>query len=272
MSQNNCCVVGCSNTYKNSPGTRFYPFPGRPYEYERRERWIAAVRRKREDGSPWVPTKNSRICSKHFAGGVKSNDPRNPAYIPTIFPAAYRLSNSSTADNCQRLLCEDSPRTNVLACLASSSLESPEATKTVATQMDMCTWASEANATSVFLCAIKGRDAETLEVLPNDAFSDTYVGLSTESSATANQSSIAQRCESKDRPTHCSTPCVTATTSLKSREALSSSHATNQQTDNTYRSLKQQLQLALRRKRARRLARRAPRGASTHTDIEGGKD
>ncbi|XP_077533838.1 uncharacterized protein LOC144145879 isoform X2 [Haemaphysalis longicornis] len=240
MSQNNCCVVGCSNTYKNSPGTRFYPFPGRPYEYERRERWIAAVRRKREDGSPWVPTKNSRICSKHFAGGVKSNDPRNPAYIPTIFPAAYGLSNSSTADNCQRLLCEDSPRTNVLACLASSSMESPEATKAA--------------------------------VLPNDAFSDTYVGLSTESSATANQSSIAQRCESKDRPTHCSTPCVTATTSLKSREALSSSHATNQQTDNTHRSLKQQLQLALRRKRARRLARRAPRGASTHTDIEGGKD
>lgn len=35
---------------------------------------------------PWYPTKNTRICSSHFLGGKKSNDPRKEAYNPTVFP------------------------------------------------------------------------------------------------------------------------------------------------------------------------------------------
>ena len=30
------------------------------------------------------------ICSAHFIGNQKSNDPLNPSYAPTIFPAVYR--------------------------------------------------------------------------------------------------------------------------------------------------------------------------------------
>lgn len=103
MSRNNCCVVGCSNTHKNSPGTHFYKFPALLHERERRRRWIAAVRRIREDGSPWEPTKNSRICSQHFLNGKRSNDPRNPAYVPTIFPSMYGRTKPGTSKSCERL-------------------------------------------------------------------------------------------------------------------------------------------------------------------------
>ncbi|XP_077508110.1 uncharacterized protein LOC144119336 [Amblyomma americanum] len=103
MSNNNCCVVGCSNTYKNTPETRFYSFPARPYERERRQQWIAAVRRQRKDGSLWEPTKHSRICSNHFVNGEKSNDPRSPAYLPTLFPSEYRLTKTPSAYRYERL-------------------------------------------------------------------------------------------------------------------------------------------------------------------------
>jgi hypothetical protein len=33
----------------------------------------------------WEPTEHSWICSSHFVGGVKSDDPSSPAYIPTLF-------------------------------------------------------------------------------------------------------------------------------------------------------------------------------------------
>ncbi|XP_050038155.1 uncharacterized protein [Dermacentor andersoni] len=95
-SRNNCCVVGCSNTYENSSETTFYSFPGRPHERERREQWIAAVRRRNADGSPWRPTKHSHVCSDHFVNGRKSNHPRNPAYLPTIFPSVYRSTKKVT--------------------------------------------------------------------------------------------------------------------------------------------------------------------------------
>ncbi|KAG0421034.1 hypothetical protein HPB47_003066 [Ixodes persulcatus] len=39
-SHNNCCVVGCINTYENAPDTRFYSFPSKPYEVERRAAWV----------------------------------------------------------------------------------------------------------------------------------------------------------------------------------------------------------------------------------------
>ncbi|KAL1446257.1 hypothetical protein MTO96_044638, partial [Rhipicephalus appendiculatus] len=60
-------------------------------------------RTKREDGSPWEPTKNSRICSQHFINGEKSNDPRSPAYVPTIFPSVYGRTKHGTSKRYQRL-------------------------------------------------------------------------------------------------------------------------------------------------------------------------
>ncbi|KAL1457355.1 hypothetical protein MTO96_043499 [Rhipicephalus appendiculatus] len=39
-----CCVKGCHN-HEGQPGIKFYRFPGRSYEINRRKKWIAAVRR-----------------------------------------------------------------------------------------------------------------------------------------------------------------------------------------------------------------------------------
>ena len=41
------------------------------------------------EGIPWVPKCCDRICSKHFVGNKKSDDPRSPSYNPTIFPKIY---------------------------------------------------------------------------------------------------------------------------------------------------------------------------------------
>ncbi|XP_037515634.1 uncharacterized protein LOC119392748 [Rhipicephalus sanguineus] len=89
-----CCVYGCHNSYRNTAGKlpkiKFYGFPWRPYETERRERWIRAVRRASPDGGLWQPVKNqTRICSAHFVGNERSSVAQHPAYIPTIFPECY---------------------------------------------------------------------------------------------------------------------------------------------------------------------------------------
>lgn len=81
-----CCVPGCPSSEKKNPELVFYVFPGRGWEVERREKWIAAVRRALIDDVPWVPSTSTRICSLHFVGGIKSNDPRKDSYNPTIFP------------------------------------------------------------------------------------------------------------------------------------------------------------------------------------------
>ncbi|XP_075551433.1 uncharacterized protein LOC142584951 isoform X1 [Dermacentor variabilis] len=89
-----CCVYGCHNSYRNTAGKlpriKFYGFPWKSYEKERRERWILAVRRARPEGGLWQPVKNrTRICSAHFVGNERSSIDRHPAYVPTIFPACY---------------------------------------------------------------------------------------------------------------------------------------------------------------------------------------
>ncbi|KAG0421443.1 hypothetical protein HPB47_002669, partial [Ixodes persulcatus] len=52
-----CCVYDCHNSYINTagklPAVKFYRFPGKPYEADRRRKWIAAVRRATtEDAGP----------------------------------------------------------------------------------------------------------------------------------------------------------------------------------------------------------------------------
>ena len=75
-----CSAVGCANRFKSGSGVKFYRFPSEASEKERRQRWICAVSRKN-----WRPGKHSWICSEHFVGGSKSDDPLSPAYIPSIF-------------------------------------------------------------------------------------------------------------------------------------------------------------------------------------------
>ncbi|XP_019857093.1 PREDICTED: THAP domain-containing protein 4-like [Amphimedon queenslandica] len=72
-----CCAVYCSNRFSKGSGLHFYRFPADP---DRRNLWVAAVNRKN-----WQPTQYSWICSSHFIGGAKSDDPTSPSYSPSIF-------------------------------------------------------------------------------------------------------------------------------------------------------------------------------------------
>lgn len=171
MSKNNCCVVGCSNTYKNSSATRFYSFPARPHERERRKQWIAAVRRESADGTPWQPTKHSKICSRHFVNGEKSNDPRSPAYLPTLFPKVYMSTKVPSAHRYERLWSREQHEEPVSSCVSPIPGDQEwggamEEHTSVGTQTDPCTWFSPVDMPSIFLCYLKEGQAETQAVLP----------------------------------------------------------------------------------------------------------
>ncbi|XP_077526432.1 uncharacterized protein LOC144138162 isoform X2 [Haemaphysalis longicornis] len=96
-----CCVVGCPNTQANTKGreppVKFYRFPGKWYEKERRQAWTTAVRRVNPDGSAWKPTAATRICSVHFAGNRRSDVSTHASYYPTIFPSAYKKKPADEA-------------------------------------------------------------------------------------------------------------------------------------------------------------------------------
>lgn len=106
-SNNNCCVVGCKNTYSTAPGISFYSFPNEKYYAERRQKWIRAVNRVNPDGTTWIPKASSRVCSAHFAGGIKSEHPMSPAFIPTlnlgVIPKQFKLTKTD-AKRRKRLL------------------------------------------------------------------------------------------------------------------------------------------------------------------------
>ncbi|XP_049511185.1 uncharacterized protein LOC119464673 [Dermacentor silvarum] len=94
-----CCVCGCHNSNKNTAGklpkVQFYHFPWKSYEADRRQRWIAAVRRDRPNGDLWQPVQRKTvICNAHFVGNKASTIAGHPAYVPTVFPPCYRRSDA----------------------------------------------------------------------------------------------------------------------------------------------------------------------------------
>ncbi|KAH6938150.1 hypothetical protein HPB50_007265 [Hyalomma asiaticum] len=98
-----CCVLGCSATYQSTDESgekvRFFGFPSRPHEIQRKTKWIDNIRLARKDvDGVWSPSKNSKVCSRHFVGNVKGEDPREANYIPTVFPFVSR----KTAEKCNR--------------------------------------------------------------------------------------------------------------------------------------------------------------------------
>ncbi|XP_031335979.1 uncharacterized protein LOC116169656 [Photinus pyralis] len=126
-----CCVVGCSNSYINTDSSvKFYSFPNRPYELQRRENWIKEVKRVTENGKPWTPKKTDRICSSHFVGNAKSNIATNPSYNPSIFPKTYKQTRNLGADASKRFERYGTfkkRKLNVSSDLPSSSTEFQEA-------------------------------------------------------------------------------------------------------------------------------------------------
>ena len=45
-SNTNCCVFGCTNTYRNTTNVKFYKFPSKSWEKDRRSKWILFAKRK----------------------------------------------------------------------------------------------------------------------------------------------------------------------------------------------------------------------------------
>lgn len=54
-----CAVVGCTSAYTPEQKFRFFCFP--THDKEKVAAWARAINRVQADGSPWVPTRNSRI-------------------------------------------------------------------------------------------------------------------------------------------------------------------------------------------------------------------
>ncbi|XP_075534464.1 uncharacterized protein LOC142568345 [Dermacentor variabilis] len=124
-----------------------------------------------KDGSPWQPTKHSRICSSHFVNGEKSEDQRSPAYLPTLFPSVYRSTNVAAAHRYERLRSREQHKQPTWSCVlpVPDDQECGAATTehtSVGTQTDPCTWFSEVDMPSLFFCCLKECEAETQVVLP----------------------------------------------------------------------------------------------------------
>ncbi|XP_077533318.1 uncharacterized protein LOC144145537 isoform X2 [Haemaphysalis longicornis] len=80
-----CVAVGCTNYFYGKPGIKYFRFPCAKFYPKKREAWIAAVRRKNEDGSSWTPGPHSRLCSAHFITGAPSTFMSHPDWVPTVF-------------------------------------------------------------------------------------------------------------------------------------------------------------------------------------------
>ena len=128
MPKHHCCAYNCTNSeakkkdpvkYPEVASVTFHCFPSndekKQYapgmsEQERRRRWMAACRLESLN-----VTRHTRICSKHFEGGL---GPTKANPVPTIFdfpkhlqrkevkqrqdPEARRLKNTSTANRIQK--------------------------------------------------------------------------------------------------------------------------------------------------------------------------
>ena len=89
-----CCAVGCTNCYSKGCGLQLYHFPE---DAGRRARWVAAVDRKNLE-----PNQYTWICSAHFIGGVKSNDPALLAYVPSLFSHVKSPVKSKAENDMER--------------------------------------------------------------------------------------------------------------------------------------------------------------------------
>ncbi|XP_034020910.1 uncharacterized protein LOC117505375 [Thalassophryne amazonica] len=64
----------------------FFELPKRHKSPERRDKWLAAIKRVNADGTRWSPSKFLTICSDHFVTGRPVKDQLHPDYVPSLFP------------------------------------------------------------------------------------------------------------------------------------------------------------------------------------------
>ncbi|KAK8763390.1 hypothetical protein V5799_034003 [Amblyomma americanum] len=118
------------------------------------------------DGSLWERTKHSRICSNHFVNGEKSNDPRSPAYLPTLFLSEYRRTKTPSAYRYEMLWSREQSQEPTSSCVQEvatdeEGYDSTNGLISVETQTDPCTWTMEPDMPSLFLCCMQDCNAET---------------------------------------------------------------------------------------------------------------
>ncbi|XP_070378554.1 uncharacterized protein [Dermacentor albipictus] len=98
-----CVAYGCTNYFYGKEAVKFFRFPSAKLYPEKRDAWIAAVKRKNEDGSLWQPNEHSRICSAHFIAGRPSTFKNHPDYVPNMF-CYKRTPGQAGADRHSRWL------------------------------------------------------------------------------------------------------------------------------------------------------------------------
>lgn len=119
-----CCAHGCSNNRKRNPKLQFYRIPG---DLSRRKAWLKRIRREN-----FTPTDNTRICSEHFVGGAKSDDPKAEGYVPSIFshsqsmrivfPRLHRSRNSLRSDTAEIIISKSNQRKQHVAQVSKISI------------------------------------------------------------------------------------------------------------------------------------------------------
>ena len=71
-----CCVPGCYTNTKKNRSLSFHQFPK---ELHTRKKWINAIKRK-----DFVPSKQHRVCSKHFVDGKRKGWTDVPSVLPLL--------------------------------------------------------------------------------------------------------------------------------------------------------------------------------------------
>lgn len=107
----------------------------------------------------------SVICSNHFIWNKRSNDPRSPSSIPSIFPNVYKKKKTDSKqadDRYKRKLCRDMQSTSFLEEQQSSVslVENISITQfvTVGTKI---TFNNSDNQNFIFSCTYDGNNVST---------------------------------------------------------------------------------------------------------------
>ncbi|XP_039298546.1 ubiquitin carboxyl-terminal hydrolase 33-like [Nilaparvata lugens] len=99
-----CCIVGCENNVstvnvaKSDVTIKFYNFPP---ELDRKSKWIEFASFGFPGGEEWEPSKNSLICSSHFVGGQKNDNPHHIDYVPCLRPTPKPRKRRAGSDPLQ---------------------------------------------------------------------------------------------------------------------------------------------------------------------------
>lgn len=76
-----CDTHGCNNgsgPCDCQPPFRLFPFPTKKKNKERRLQWAKNISRSNDNGTLWMPNKNSRVCSVHFVDGEPTTQNPDP--------------------------------------------------------------------------------------------------------------------------------------------------------------------------------------------------